>query len=123
MEERNFVFAILAFWVSSFSSVLLAVYLAATGSLAISMTPLGWGMSLLFSLLIAVGASVSFQVGVKEVGAQRAAILSTFEPITSIVVGILAFSEPFGLKTALGVVLILAAVLILTIFDQEKAAA
>ena len=123
MEERNFVFAILAFWVSSFSSVLLAVYLAATGSLAISMTPLGWGMSLLFALLIAVGASVSFQVGVKEVGAQRAAILSTFEPITSIVVGILAFSEPFGLKTALGVVLILAAVLILTIFDQEKAAA
>ena len=86
------------------------------------MTPLGWGMSLLFALLIAVGASVSFQVGVKEVGAQRAAILSTFEPITSIVVGILAFSEPFGLKTALGVVLILAAVLILTIFDQEKAA-
>lgn len=81
----------LAFWVSSFSSVLLAVYLAATGSLAISMTPLGWGMSLLFALLIAVGASVSFQVGVKEVGAQRAAILSTFEPITSIVVGILAF--------------------------------
>lgn len=113
----------LAFWVSSFSSVLLAVYLAATGSLAISMTPLGWGMSLLFALLIAVGASVSFQVGVKEVGAQRAAILSTFEPITSIVVGILAFSEPFGLKTTLGVVLILAAVLILTIFDQEKAAA
>ncbi len=110
----------LAFWLSIFSSGNLLVYLALTGSLRISMTPLGWGMSLLFSLLIAVAASVSFQIGVKDVGPQRAAILSTFEPITSIVVGMVAFSEPFGIKTALGVLLILAAVIFLTLFDHQK---
>ncbi|PWM21601.1 MAG: EamA/RhaT family transporter [Oscillospiraceae bacterium] len=113
----------LAFWLCLFSSADLLLYLAATGGLQFSMSPLGWGLCFFFAVSITVGASVSFQVGVKEIGAQRAAILSTFEPITSIVIGIVVFSEPFGIKTAAGVLSILAAVMILTLFDHEKAAA
>lgn len=113
----------LAFWLSLFASVELALFLLQTGSFRFALTPLGWGMSFGFALIFAVAASVSFQVGVKDVGAQRAAILSTFEPITSIVVGIAVFSEPFGLRTGAGVLLILAAVLLLTLFDPEKAQA
>jgi drug/metabolite transporter (DMT)-like permease len=110
----------LAFWLSLFTSADLALFLVLTDSFRFLMTPLGWGMSFGFALIFAVAASVSFQIGIKDVGAQRAAILSTFEPITSIVVGIAVFSEPFGLRTGAGVLLILAGVLLLTLFDPEK---
>ena len=67
-----------------------------------------------------MGASISFQEGVKEIGSQRASILSTFEPITSIVVGILIFSESFGVKTVTGIIMILTAVVLLTAFDKKQ---
>lgn len=112
----------LAFWVSMLSGGAVAVMGAATRQISLGMTPLGWLMSFVFAIAIAIFASVAFQVGVKIVGPQRASILSTLEPITSIVIGVLLFSEPFGFKTAVGVVFILASVLTLTLFDKENAA-
>jgi len=41
-----------------------------------------------------------FQIGVGIIGSQKSGILSTFEPITSSVIGILVFNEPFGIKSA-----------------------
>lgn len=42
----------------------------------------GWLAALAFSLMICIGAVMLFQKGTFLIGAQRAAILSTFEPIT-----------------------------------------
>ena len=81
------------------------------------MTPLGWFCNLVVLMLFSQSASILFQIGVRIVGPQRASILSTFEPITSLSVGIAIYSEPFGLRTGLGVLAILAAVIILTRFD------
>ncbi|WMJ83607.1 DMT family transporter [Oscillospiraceae bacterium LTW-04] len=89
------------------------------GGLTLPKSFLGWALCLFFSIVIMVGAVVLFQMGAAIVGPQRAAILSTSEPITGIVVGIIAFGEPFGLKTALGSVLIIASVVLLTVFDKK----
>ena len=50
-----------------------------------------------------------FQIGVKYTGPESAAILSTFEPITSLVIGILLYNENFSAKAIAGCVLILSA--------------
>ncbi|SHI34483.1 EamA domain-containing membrane protein RarD [Dethiosulfatibacter aminovorans DSM 17477] len=110
----------LGFYLAFVSSVELGMYAFLTDSLENSLNLLGWILCILYSLLITVGASISFQEGVKEIGSQRASILSTFEPITSIVVGILVFSESFGLKTVIGIIMILTAVVILTAFDRKQ---
>jgi drug/metabolite transporter (DMT)-like permease len=110
----------LLFWLALVSAGEILVFSLAAGSLSLSLTSLGWLLSLVFSLGTTVAAVALFQAGVQAVGPQRAAILSTFEPITSIVVGIAVFSEPFGLRTGVGVLLILAGVLLLTLFDREK---
>lgn len=108
------------FGMSAVCTVLLGSAVTASGSLTLPATVSGWLLCLLFAVAVMVGAVVLFQSGAAIVGPQRAAILSTFEPITGIAVGIMAFDEPFGVKTALGSLLILAAVLLLTIFDNKS---
>ena len=58
-----------------------------------------------------------FQKGTLLIGPQRAAILSTFEPITNLVIGILVFDEQLSLRSAAGVTRILAAVLLIALSD------
>ena len=108
---------VLAFWLALLSFVGQALYGVFTGELFVSMTPLGWFCNLVVLMLFSQSASILFQIGVRIVGPQRTSILSTFEPITSLSVGIAIYSEPFGLRTGLGVLAILAAVIILTRFD------
>lgn len=113
---------VLVFWQFVFVTAETFLFLLLTDSLSFSLTPQGWGAAAAHALVGSLLAVVLFQSGVARVGPQQASILSTFEPITSIVVGILFFQEPFGIKTALGSLLILAAVILLTLFDKEKEA-
>ena len=96
------------------------IYGTLTGSLAVSVTPSGWVTAIAASLVIAVGGHLFFLIGVHYAGAQTAAIASTLEPITSIFIGILFMNEPFGPRTAVGAVMILAAVVLLSVFDEKN---
>lgn len=109
----------LGFYIAAICSVLITFITLLGGTLILPKSLLCWVLCFVFSMAIMVGAVVLFQVGTVIVGPQRAAILSTFEPITGILVGIAVFGEPFGLKTALGSVSIISAVLLLTIFDKK----
>lgn len=68
----------------------------------------------------AVGATMLFQRGVQLCGAQNAAIFSVLEPLTSVVCGILFLSESCSVQIILGIVLILAAVFLLSICDFRR---
>ena len=48
----------------------------------------------------------------KYVGATPTAILGALEPLTAVLIGIFVFNEPFGLHLAIGIALILSAVII-----------
>lgn len=108
---------VIAFWLALLSFAGQSLFGLCSGMLFVAMTPIGWLFNLVLLMLTSQSASIFFQIGVRIVGPQRASILSTFEPITSLLVGILIYSEPFGLRTGLGVLAILAAVIILTRFD------
>jgi len=56
-------------------------------------------------------AMVGLSVATRRIGATRAAVLGVFEPITTILFGILLFHEPFTLLTALGMLICLTAML------------
>lgn len=110
----------LGFWCAAAVSVLMLPITAVTGTLTLHMTPEAWILSLLFSNLVTVGAVVLFQRGVEQTGAQAASILSTAEPLTSIVMGILFLREKVHVRTLLGVLFILFSVVVLTLSDDEK---
>ena len=67
----------------------------------------------LTGLVTAVVPFLAYTLGLRTVEAGRAGILATVEPLVAALVGIVVFSEPLTLLSALGIVLILAAVVLL----------
>ena len=67
----------------------------------------------LTALVTAVVPFLSYTLGLRTVEASRAGIIATIEPMVATLVGILVFSEPLTLLSALGILLILSAVVIL----------
>ena len=67
----------------------------------------------LTGLVTAVVPFLAYTLGLRTVEAGRAGILATVEPLVAALVGIVVFSEPLTLLSGLGIVLILAAVVLL----------
>lgn len=67
----------------------------------------------LTALVTAVIPFLAYTLGLRTVEASRAGILATVEPLVAALVGILVFSEPLTLLSAIGIVLILSAVVLL----------
>ena len=77
----------ICFYISLFSSSLVFLYAILKGDLVLLKSLEGWGTAAIFSILVTVFAVTFFQTGIRYIGAQKSSILSTFEPVTSIIVG------------------------------------
>ena len=109
----------LGFWLNLLCSVEVIIASLCMGQLTFALEPIAWGASLLFAA-ICCAAVVAFQEGVKYVGSQNASLLSAFEPVTSVVLGILIFHEQLTVPSALGIVSILVSVILLSVGKQES---
>ena len=107
----------LSMYMSLVCSVVMLVVCPALGVLTFPGSPKGWLACLLFSLVLCIGAVYLFQQGAFLIGSQRASILSTFEPITSLIVGVAVFQEALTSRAILGAVLIIAATVGISLFD------
>lgn len=110
----------LSFYMSAVGSVILFIVCIVSGQLTLPVTFTGWLISIVFSLMLSVGAIVLFQQGTRYIGGQRAAILSTLEPITSVLVGVLVFQEIITARTVLGTVLVIIASILIAVFDRRS---
>lgn len=109
------------FYIALASSVIAFLACVITGNLALPQSGKGWGLCLLFAIGVTVGAVVLFQQGTFRIGGERASILSTLEPITSVVVGVWLLGETIGLQDYLGAALVVAASVLIALFDMKKA--
>jgi len=109
-----------SFYTSAICSVSLLILCLLTGQLSLPSTLPVWGISFLFSFAVGVGAIVLFQRGTFLIGGQRAAILGTFEPITSLIVGVTVFHEQLYLRSLLGSVLVLTSTVMIALLDIRK---
>lgn len=110
----------LTFYICLISSVIVFIYSLLTKTFTTDITLLGWVLTILLSILSSVGAVSLFQYGIMTVGSQNTAIFSTFEPITSVIIGIMVFYEVFTLRTFIGSIFILAAVVITALSEGYK---
>lgn len=116
-EISGFVFS---FYVALICSVVLFAVCLAGGTLSLPSSVPGFLLCVLFAVLINVGAVVLFQRGTFLIGGQRAAILSTVEPITSIFIGALVFDEIILLRTGFGAFLVILASILIAFFDMRE---
>ncbi|MGN0732596.1 MAG: DMT family transporter [Emergencia sp.] len=95
-----------------------------THSLSTSLTPVAWGCILFLAIGATFMGSFFYQRGVLEIGAQSAGILSTLEPIVSIIVGAIIYRERIGLMGIVGSALILTAAVVVARMkpDEENSA-
>ena len=102
----------LIFYMNSVASLLVLAGVCTSGMFVWKMGIVTWGILLLLAMGAAFIGVCFFQKGVHVVGPQNAAILSTFEPITSLLVGAAVYHETFTAGGMLGCLLILFSVVI-----------
>lgn len=111
----------LSFYISAVcSAVMLAVCLM-TRRLTLPADLSGWLLCILLALVISVGAVVMFQRGTFMIGGERASILSTVEPLTGVLMGMVVFHEKTTLAMCIGSVLVISACILITVFDKKQA--
>ena len=110
--------------VQEMSTIPLTVYVMGFG--AVSFTVLGmifggvrlvplsdgflWANILGIALLGTAVSNITLVAAIKRIGPTLSAILGALEPLTAVVIGVLALSEAFTLRTAAGIILIIIAV-------------
>lgn len=105
----------LAFWMALFSAAEIGAAALAAGQLVFSLDAIGWAAELAMALFTTVFALVLFQRGLFLCGEVRASLLSTFEPLTGVVIGVIAFHEALTRNEICGIAGILAAVILLVL--------
>lgn len=108
----------LSFYLCLIASIVMFIFSISTNSFTMDIKPFGWFMAVVLSLSVGLGGVNLYQFGIKTIGPQSTAILSTFEPITSLILGIVILNEDFGFKTILGILFIVLAVILVSIDEK-----
>lgn len=102
----------LTFYVSLFTGIVVLIFSLFTNSLDLTITSQGWILSVIISIFSTIAGMALFQLGVEREGAASAAVISTFEPITSIVTGIIFLNESVTFTGMIGCIFIFAGIII-----------
>ena len=78
-------------------------------------SPRAWFFACWLGLVPTVLSLVLMTIAVHEVGATPTAIMGALEPLTAVAIGVMVFGESFTLRLAVGIVLILSAVLLIVL--------
>ncbi len=104
----------LSFYVMVFASLTVLVFSSCGGNhLQMLTTPGQWGLALMLAVLPTVLSLVLMAVAVHNIGSTPTAIMGALEPLTAVVIGIAVFGEAFTARLAVGIVMILGAVLLI----------
>ena len=69
-----------------------------------------WGNLIGLAILPTIVSTATLAVATRNIGATKASVLGVFEPITAILVGMLAFDEQLTLNIVIGILLAIVAV-------------
>lgn len=71
-----------------------------------------WQNMLLLALIPTVLSNLTLVLAIQQIGSTMTSILGSMEPLTAVLVGVFRFGESFSLDTAIGLILIISAVMI-----------
>ena len=102
-----------------------AIYaLVAPGSSAVIFpgSPAGWLSVLLLAIVATVIPTATLYAGMNLIGTGKTAIIQTFEPVASIIAGVVFLSEPLTLPRIIGATFVIGAVGVLATAESRTAA-
>lgn len=102
------------FYVLACCALVMLGYALVTGSnMSLPHSATAWFFVGWLAIVPAIMALVLMVYAAKYIGSTATAILGALEPLTAVLIGIFCFGEAFSLQLALGIVLILAAVVLI----------
>ncbi len=110
---------LMSFYMFAVNALAMLLVCLAGDFLTVPTSARAWILCLLVALLVNVCAVAMFQQGTLLIGGTRASVLSTMEPITSVVVGALVFREVISLQTAIGTALVILASVLIVRFNRN----
>ena len=111
---------VLAFYISLFNSCVLLIATLVTGNFDLNYTFAGLMSTVLVALFCNMIGMVAFQAGLKVIDAPTASILSTFEPITSLSIGVIILKETLSWFHIGGSLLIIASVVFVASAEKRN---
>lgn len=111
---------VLAFYLCVFACITSLVLLVVQGNWPLMITLKGLYYITLVSFFCTALALIFFIKGAQSIGSTTASILSTMEPVVSLVAGVIILHEPLTWYTSLGCVLIIAAIVLIGYSDLRK---
>ena len=100
------------------------IMLFALSDFGVSLNPVpdveSWLNVLGLAVLPTVVATITLAASTKAVGATKTSILGILEPLTAILIGTVVFNEPFTLAVAIGVALILFAIVFMVVTERKS---
>lgn len=90
-----------------------------TNTLTLDITIIAY-LDVVLLALFSIVAMASFKTGLNYISSWSAAILSSFEPLTSIMVGIIIFRETFSIRNFFGVGIIILSVVYIALIEKRN---
>lgn len=100
-------YIVLTFYIMLIMSVAIFIFGVVVGGISFDFKPISWSMATIVSLVTTLGATPLLQMGIRYEGASTAGIISSVEPITTIVLGAVFLGEIIGTGQIIGGSLIL----------------
>lgn len=111
---------LLSFYIAAISSAVTFAICIFTDTLAFPDSLNGWILCAVFAFMVTALAVVFFQQSTVLIGGEKTSILSTLEPITSIIAGFLFFHEPVTINIVIGSFLVVGASILTAAADMKK---
>ena len=110
---------VITFYLSLFNTYIVFALTLVTGNISLNYNFKGLLSTIMVALVCNIFGMVSFQAGLKYITATTSSILSTFEPITSLVVGIVVFNEFLAWYHFVGSLLIIISVIFVSLAEKH----
>lgn len=109
-------------WVVTFSGVSYSLIAVLSGTFTYALTPAGWGAISVIALFSTFVAILCFFLGIERIGPAATAVVSSFEPVATILLAMLLLAEFPAPVQWLGTALVLGGVVLQAVAPAETAA-
>ena len=110
---------LLSFYIFAVNSVVMLAVCLGMDMLTMPTSAYGWFLCFVLAIVVNVCAVAMFQHGTLLIGGPQASVLSTLEPITGVLVGVVVYQEAMTLGTGIGSALVILAGVLIVLADLK----
>lgn len=111
---------VLTFYVLAFGALLFLLYAMATSGIEAVHSAASWRDLIMLALVCTVLSDYTLILAIKRIGSTRTSILSSMEPLTAVVVGVVYFGERIDTTSVVGLLLVICAVVVVIVQSAPR---